>query len=140
MLGEGCSLNYFYHVFEESFFFLEELLEEYFCRKKKVKIFIYIVKIKFVSSCCSIVSTPPNQYAAKVQGTWVLIMPIMNVLSVIKHCISIIPSILNAMERYNKTDFMVVSVVVVITLWIKMSGRNWSYALILTEVTIFKSK
>lgn len=43
-------------------------------------------------------------------------MPIMNVLSVIKPCISIIPSILNAMERYNKTDFMVVSVVVVITL------------------------
>lgn len=71
-------------------------------------------------------------------------MPIMNalsvIISVIKHCISTIPSILNAMERFSKADFMVVSVVVVITLRIKMSGRNWSYALILTEVTIFKSR
>lgn len=47
-------------------------------------------------------------------------MPIIKVLSVIKdlyqHCISTIPTILNAMERFSKADFMVVSVVVVITL------------------------
>lgn len=71
-------------------------------------------------------------------------MPIINVLSVIKdlyqHCISTIPSILNAMERFSKADFLVVSVVVVITLLIKMSGRNWSYALILTEVALFKRR
>lgn len=68
----------------------------------------------------------------------------MNVLSVIQdlyqHCISTIPSILNAMERFSKADFMVISVVVVITLLIKTSGRNWSYALILTEVILFKSR
>lgn len=68
-------------------------------------------------------------------------MPIMNVLSVIKdlyqRCISRIPSILNAVERFSKADFMVISVVVTITLLIKMSGRNWSYALILTEVNYF---
>jgi len=66
------------------------------------------------------------------------------VLSVIKylyqHCISTIPSILNVMERFRKTYFMVTSVVVVITLLIKMSGRNWSNTLFLTEVTLYKSR